>query len=467
MNFLIILPFIISFLIGFCLYQNLTISSVDKNKFSLSLVLSLGLGLAVSSFLTFLSFVFLNTYNKSFVVNANLITLFLSAGLLIFRITRNKTPWQIFPKFSLTDILLFLLMLVLSIPAMYWGSFFLYGGWDAWSTWNLKAKMLFLGGDHWKDIFDPILWRASPHYPLLLPLINVWGWSFSSTPLPVVPLLTSYLFMLMTVSLLYHGLKFLISTRWAFVCVALLLLHTYYMKIAMSQYCDIVLSFYLLAALICLIICKKENNLSFAVLAGIFLGLLTFTKPEGLVACGLLIILSAPHLIKHAKTWKEKLHTWFFMMGGFAAGFIPTALFHFYAPANQTMINGLFSKDHPSDWERLDVIWKFYLIEMLGDFSPWKGLWVGTWRGIWLALIIIIVIALLRKIKLFDSLSRIIPLFIVSYMSVIAAYYYINTYFPIAWWMQVSLHRIYFSLLPLVLFWMFYALWTPTKKGTS
>lgn len=461
MNLSLILPFLISYVIGFFIYKNLILRSELKSQPALTSIFSMGIGLAVSSLLTFLSFILFNKLNKHFVINLHWIVLAATGGILIYRMVKNKISWNIMPRFSVPDILLLIVFLMLLIPAVYWGTFFIDGGWDAWSTWNFKARCLYLGEDHWKNMFDPVLWRSSPHYPLILPLINVWGWCFQTEAVQQIPFLTSLIFMIMTVSLLYAGLKIFISSRWAFVIIPLLLLNTYYMKIAMSQYCDIVLSYYLLAGMISLMVSRKENSQSFGVLAGLNFGILAFTKPEGMVAAGILIAVSFLTLLNlKAGKWREKIFSWLYVFYGFLIGLIPTLLFHIlYAPKNQTMINGLISKDHPSTLDRLDVIWKFYVIEMLGDISPLKGLLMGAWHGLWHLILIGLMIALFNKKRLFDAAIRPIPLFIAGYMGVITFYYFVNTYFPIAWWMQVSLHRIYFSLLPVILFWVVYAVW--------
>ncbi len=458
---LICLPYIISLLIGFFILKNLTLSSPNRLPLSLELILSFGLGLAMSSFLTFSCFIILNKFNAPYIITANLLLLCCSTILFLYRNRKNLVKLSFHVSWSWKDYLLLLIYLLLVIPALYWSTFFLHGGWDAWSTWNLKAKILFLGGEHWNNIFSPILWRASPHYPLLLPLMNVWGWSFQSSPLPEIPLATSFIFMNLTALLVYFSLRYLLNTRWAFVCTMILFLHSYFMKIAMSQYCDIVVSFYLLASIVGLILSRRHQHKMYALIAGLNLGILCFSKPEGLAAAGILIILSLVHLWKHEESRViHKILSWLYLVYGFLITLIPTLIFQLvYSPGNQTMINGFQSSDHPVTWDRFNLIWQFYVVELMGDTTPWSGIWIGTWRGIWTILLIGLVIGMFKKMSPFQKSIQIIPLFILGYMSVITFYYLTNTYFPIAWWLQVTLHRIYFSLLPMVLFWIFYSVW--------
>lgn len=466
MILLICLPYSISLFIGFFILRNLTLSSTSKLPLPIELIYSFGLGLAVSSFLAFSCFIVLNKFNAPYIITANILALCFSAFLYFYRRRKNPIKPSCHFSWSWKNSLLLLIYLLLLIPAWYWSTFFLHGGWDAWSTWNLKARILFLGGEHWKNMFSPILWRASPHYPLLLPLMNVWGWSFQTAPIPEIPLATSFIFLNLTLLLVYFSLRYLLNTRWAFAGTMILLSHAYYMKIAMSQYCDIVVSFYLLAGIISLILSRNHQQKIYAFIAGLNLGILCFSKPEGLVAAGILIVLSLFHLWnKDASSVIQKLLSWIYLVYGFLITVIPTLIFQlFYSPGNQTMINGFQSSDHPVTWDRFDVIWKFYAVELMGDTTPWSGIWVGAWRGIWTALFIGLVIGMFKKMSPFEKSIRIIPWFILSYMSVITFYYLTNTYFPIAWWLQVTLHRIYFSLLPIVLFWIFYSVWGQERK---
>ncbi|HSV43653.1 MAG TPA: hypothetical protein VLJ10_03775, partial [Candidatus Bathyarchaeia archaeon] len=48
-----------------------------------------------------------------------------------------------------------------------------------------------------------------------------------------------------------------------------------------------------------------------------------------------------------------------------------------------------------------------------------------------------------------------IPLFLAGYLGIVILYYWINTYFPIAWWLAVSASRILASLLPVTSVWIF------------
>jgi len=53
------------------------------------------------------------------------------------------------------------------------------GDWDAWSIWNLHARYLYRGGEHWTSLFSPALNWSHPDYPLLLPASVMRSWVFA------------------------------------------------------------------------------------------------------------------------------------------------------------------------------------------------------------------------------------------------------------------------------------------------
>ncbi|OGX05947.1 MAG: hypothetical protein A2Z88_02625 [Omnitrophica WOR_2 bacterium GWA2_47_8] len=177
------------------------------------------------------------------------------------------------------------------------------------------------------------------------------------------------------------------------------------------------------------------------------IGFLSFSKSEGTVAALLVTLLTGPYLLWSKKQDKSLLKKKFISyLLGFTATFLPTILFQvFYSPGNQTFINGFFSIENPSTIARLKMILAFLIVELQS----------GKWQGIWLLFFIGLI---LSKGKCFERSIRLIPLFLFGYLFIICFYYYLNTYFKIAWWLQVSLHRILFSLLPVMAFWVFYSL---------
>ena len=329
---------------------------------------------------------------------------------------------------------------------------------------------MFLAKDHWQNMFDPILWRSSPHYPLLLPSMNVFFWIMQDTPTTTGPLINSIVFTFLLLGLLIFGLKDLTKSIFSAVPAIFILSLPLFQKLAYSQYNDLLVAYFLLASFFCLIKTKETNLPEFSFLGGIFLGVLSFTKNEGLLAALLILLLSFPYLFwRNKQLSKTKIIKFLFI--GLFLGAISTLIFtFFYAPKNITFINGLVSSEKPITLMRIKIILAFYFFEL---FTPiWnliavikhnpKAIIDAKWMGIWVVTVIIII---MNFKKCFALKLWIIPVFLLLYNFIIIFYYLINTYFQIDWWLQVTLHRILFSVLPTVMFWIFYSLWQENKNS--
>ena len=227
--------------------------------------------------------------------------------------------------------------------------------------------------------------------------------------------------------------------------VLLMISLPFFTKLASSQYCDIVLAYYLLGTLVCLIFARSKKLTAFSFLAGLFLGSLSFTKTEAMSACLIIFLLSLPYLFLRGNSLKNQSLLIFFSFG-LCAGILPTILFEkLYSPLNQTFINGLTSTVKPANLLRMKMILSFLAIEMVS--VKWNGLWMILLAGI-----------ILSRGKAFHPTIRIVPIFLFLYLIVVGFYYYLNTSFDIGWWLKVSLNRILFGILPTVVFWVFYSL---------
>ena len=451
MNFIgTLLCYSLSVTIGYLLLRFLTRRCPVRDT-AVNLFLGAGLGLGISALITFGSFIVMDCYNQTFVLSSH--ALLLAAVLFLHKRfphqikTDNQTAVVLsrdrYQKLGLHALLFFA-----TLTLLYQYQIYPFGGWDAWQVWNFKAKMLFLGGGHWRNMFLPSLWQTSPHYPLLLPLVNVWGWTGQNEPAPLTPFLTAFVFTYATLGLLFSALFFLTGKKTMIIAPLLLISLPFFSLLASSQYCDIVSGFYILSILICILFTQVSAHFSYALAAGLLTGLLAFTKPEGTLAAGLLTILGTVHIYvsrknKNVNPTAVELSGTF--LGGLALGLIPALIFYFLlSPGNQTFINGLINPEHPTNIERLKMVFAFL----------WVELRAAHWNSIWALLAGGLVFANRRAL----TRKEIIPSFLLSYLAAIIIYYGVNTYFEILWWLQVSLHRILFSLLPAFVFWIFYSI---------
>ncbi len=453
MSFFIWIPYFISLLTGFCLIS-LLIPIKSSRDIPVGLFLSAGLGLGISSFIVFACYLIVRQFHQTFIISVHLGCLLL---LLYLYNKKNLSLPKIPAKETAQISTAAGLLTAALIPAGLLGRFYPLGGWDAWQVWNFKAKCLLLGGTHWQNMLQPSLWQTSPHYPLLLPFINVWGWILQENTPPLTPFFTALIFTGITAGLLWAILySFNLSLFLALIPPLILLSLPFFITIATSQYADILICYYMLASLFCLLKMQEARNPGYRILSALFLGMLAFCKPEGTVlafiaaifACVILTFLpSGP-----GRSISGRLKQGVALLALLFLALLPTIIFNiFFSPGNQTFINGLSSGDHPSTLFRAKMISAFLWVELKS--AKWGGVWLLILTGMFLGCK-----------RCFRRDIVLMPLILFSYLITVLFYYFLNTYFKIDWWLQVSLHRILLSLLPALLCWTFISLFTK-KEG--
>ena len=440
----IYLPFFISFLIG-CLVNRAILRKTKDVNFLLFLFLAVGVGLGFSSLLTFLSFLICDGFNPFFIFYANLSFLLI---LLVIDFIRKdsrafftKTNWFNISHFFYGAFFLIVLILVYIGAKNH-----PFGEWDGWAIWNMKAKFLTLSGDSWKDVFLRLHWHTQPDYPLLLPLINIWGWLLSGNDFYRSPILTSVIFTVSCGGLLFSGLTRYIDKTIALLASCLLLFLPFYVFIGTAQYADIVLAYYLLASLISLMIMIREKDNGFAVLFGLFLGFISFTKNEGIAISILLIAISILYLFsENRKSRFSNLKIIAFIFLGLVVTMTPAIIFKlFLAPPNRdiAITNGTISSPF-FNLEGCYLIATAFMYEVLHK----------RWCYIWL----LIIFAILLDIrKYFYKERKILVFFFLSYFVIVFFVYLTTVNFSLTWRLSRTLPRILLYLLPSVLFLVFY-----------
>ena len=329
-------------------------------------------------------------------------------------------------------IVLGLLAIPLTLSALHYP----LGGWDAWSCWGLKAKFIFMGRENWKDVLDPILWRSNTQYPLLWPLINVWFWDLGGNFDQAVPMFNCIIIALLTAGILLFGLLELTGNLWIAVPAALLVTALpFNMILFISQYSDALLGLFLLSAFLCLLLAEKHKLPKLKILSLIFLALMSFTKNEGLIAAAI----AALGIFWHGRAHKKDLKP---MISAFFIALLPTIIFTLLvAPKNVAFINGLTSTEKPTNLSRMIIIAVYPWIEFIS--GKWNGFWLLVFGGI-----------LLAGKKIWQSTLGLIAISLILYLSVVMAYYAVNTFFEIGWWLQTTMSRILFALIPTITLWV-------------
>ncbi len=434
---MIFFAFIISFFTGI-LTLNWLFKNSQKMDYPLRISLSFVFGLGICAILTFLSFILFGKFNQPAIIILTVLY------LALFLYLNNNTYNRLYPKFgkikfsSLFQIACFL---IASIAIYYISIQNRYGGWDAWAIWNLKMKMLILSNQPFKDIFERIHIHAHPDYPLFLPLLNTWIYAFSKADLNQIPFITTNLLTIFCPVLLFFGLKQFIKHNIAFLAGALLILHPYYVFRGVTQYADLLLGIYLLSSFIYIFQFTGGNESKTILLAGLFLGIMTFIKNEGIVLSGLLSLFTFLFLLKLKKP-SASIKSFLIGLG---IGLIPTLIFKiFLAPSNPDILPILSEQGinffKPNEF--------FYVISAFAKETLRKE-WCYTW-------FVFFIMFLFGFKKYFQKENSIGILLFVSYLIMVALIYTTSTEGSLEWWIKTSLARLYFALLPSIIFYCYY-----------
>ncbi len=179
-------------------------------------------------------------------------------------------------------------------------------GWDAFSIWNLHARFLFRSGSPWRDGFSSLIPWSHPDYPLLLPGAIAHFWTYLGNETQAIPAVIAIVFTFATVGLLFSSLAMLRGRIAAMLASLALLTTPFFIEQGTSQYADVPLSFFILAAivLLCLHDAFAQNESSgtnrLLLLAGVNAGFAAWTKNEGLLFLFALIVARAFSLIREA-----------------------------------------------------------------------------------------------------------------------------------------------------------------------
>jgi len=249
-----------------------------------------------------------------------------------------------------------------------------HGGWDAWSIWNLRARFIFRGGTSWRTAFTGLLEWAHPDYPLLLSGGVVHGWVSLGRETVLVPILLALGFTLSVVGLAVASLVMLRGKAQGALAGLILLGTPFLVTHGASQYADVPVAYYYLAALVLWshATCSPNGRPGCFFLAGLSAGLSAWTKNEGLI---FLIAMALASMIVLVRT---KDRRWLLKgIGWFASGAFPLlaviGYFKFtFAPPNDLLagqgLGTAIGRLH--DLSRYGVIFRAFAVEVW-RFGEW------------------------------------------------------------------------------------------------
>ncbi len=216
-----------------------------------------------------------------------------------------------------------------------------HGEWDAWAIWNLRARFVARAGSEWRNAFSGQLGWSHPDYPLLLPLSVTRLWQYLGRESQIAPAAVAMLFTFSTVALVWASLAILRGPSPAALAALLLLGTSRLIRHGASQYADVPVGFFLLAALVGLSLKDRqpERPRYLLALTGMAAGLAAWTKNEGWLVVSA-IVLARAIVLGPARGWAA----WRRELPPFVLGLAPVSLVVLYfkltlAPPNDLVSN--------------------------------------------------------------------------------------------------------------------------------
>jgi len=346
-------------------------------------------------------------------------------------------------------------------------------GWDAFAIWNLHARFLFRGGEHWRDGLSPLIPWSHPDYPLLLPAAVAHFWSILGHEDTAVPALISLCFTLGTVGLLSSSLTILRGRTFGMLGGLALLSTPFFIEQGSSQYADVPLAYFFLAAMVLLHLHRRRLTESsdslgqLLVLCGMAAGCAVWTKNEGLLFLSAMLV--ARVLVRIGWTFvlstgmvtqRNRAETWADLLK-FAVGVAPFFLLVVWFRHSIAFSSELFSNQGTMlqrilDPSRYGAIVKWFAKEFL-RFGEW---WLipGT--------VLLIVLYFLGDTDGVDRRSGVdIRSSVWTLTLTLAGYFaiYMITPYDLYWHLRFSLNRLFLQLWPCAIFLFFLA--SPLKMG--
>ncbi len=430
--------------------------------------IAMGLGFGISSILFFLWLLALGPNSNFLIFETTLLLLAFSFYLIVkqtFSVPpemRSEKPTWIGTKINRNISLAFYVLFIAAVLTFVFLSLRNpHGQWDAWAVWNMRARFIFRGGEHWKEAFSNLLDWSHPDYPLLIPLSIVRGWKIAGTETLLIPITLAALFTFSTIVLNVSSLAVIRSKSQSLLAGIVLLGTPFFIQHGASQYADVPLGFFFLSTLVLLTFYNrsstKNHNLLF--LAGMTAAFSAWTKNEGFIF--LMSILAArSYLIVRMNGWK--LFSKDIII--FSSGLMPILLFIIYFKAHIVPSpdfvphDGLkLIIDRLTDSFRYIQILKAVAFESmnftLGIISPF-----------------LLIIYFLFFGKTSENKDRIaVDTGFMTLFLMLTGYffYYVITPYDLAWHLKYSLNRLLLQLWPSFVFCFFMLLKTPEEALLS
>ncbi len=218
-------------------------------------------------------------------------------GLFVIRtdsspISRDKNKFSLFEKFLLAGI---------SFEVIY--AFFRtflkpVDSFDSIAMYAIRSKIIYLSRGIPADFFKNITVNfPNPDYPLLVPLAEVWVYTFLGNLNDLLVKAIFPIYLLSFLIIFFFLLKRFMGRSQALLFTFLLATIPQFNHFATVGYTDFILAYYYSIALILILLWIKEKSFNLLALSAVFTGFAMWTKNEGIALCIINLILLALFLI--------------------------------------------------------------------------------------------------------------------------------------------------------------------------
>lgn len=299
--------------------------SLKRVSFILTVCLGTGLGLGLTSSMTF---IWLNYYGKLttgyFLSEFNFaLFLFFFACYRFFSLKYKKSEliFVINTEFRkirwLKNFFYFLLAVSFVLYVLKTFGDLPYGKWDAWAIWNFRARWLFRGEDQWTYAFSNYVLDSHPDYPLLIPVSVFRLWYLIGKDIVAIPILIAAFYTFASIVLIYSSVSIIRGENQGYVAGIFMLLATNYLKFGTWQYADIPLSFYILSTIILMSLKELYPMAAIRImfLTGLMASCAAWVKNEGILFLGLVFFVQFVSGFI-TEDWRRTLKESFSFLGG-------------------------------------------------------------------------------------------------------------------------------------------------------
>ncbi len=440
---------------------------------AIKLCLAFGIGLGLSSFLSFLLLLLIGHADRTIIITADICLLIFSFYFFVLKYNKNKIPslcdsFRIkhddFFSHAINKIIVCIFIIIFYPAALIFSeNVFLrpHGEWDAWAIWNVHARFIFLGGPNWTNVFSPQLLGTHADYPWLLPSLIARSWTYMGNDSILVPITIAALFTFFTVLLLFASLSLLKGIREGIIAAIVLLGTPLFFFYGASQMADIPLSFYFLMTLVLLsFFLKNIKNYHVLLLTGISMGMALFTKNESILFFLLVTLIYFLFSVR----MRDKLYS-LSNYRYFLFPVVPILSVLLYTKFHYGLTNDLFNENSNQllfsrllDFDRYSLVAEAFLLRFL-HFG-------GFQTDIPLAFFMYILVVGFAWEK--KNISGIIFIFTLLICMLVGYFMiYIATPHDLNWHLQSSLERLFMQLWPSLIFLIFLLLPSQSEKTSS